>query len=168
MDEDSKEIKAEDIKVETEGGASKTLRKGSNPLIIVGILVIVGLIGLYAMRIKNRTLSSQPSTQVKGQQGAQAAATNGPVKEFTVDGSNFTFNPNTINVNKGDTLKITFKDDDGTHNLVIDGYNVSTSTIHTGDSATVQFVADKTGTFAYYCSVDSHREKGMVGKLIVQ
>jgi uncharacterized cupredoxin-like copper-binding protein len=32
----------------------------------------------------------------------------------------------------------------------------------------VQFVADKTGTFEFYCSVGNHRQMGMVGTLVVQ
>lgn len=164
MEDDIKESETRKVQEDS----AKDSKKGFNPLIIVGTLGLAVLIGLYAFRGRSVGPSGQTSPQVQGSQSVQESAPSGPVKELTVDGSNFTFNPNTINVNKGDTVKITFKDDDGTHNLVIDGYNVSTNTIHTGDSATVQFVADKTGTFAYYCSVDSHREKGMVGKLIVQ
>ena len=91
----------------------------------------------------------------------------GTVKEFTVLGTNYTFNPATITVKKGDTVKITFKDDDGFHDLKIDGYNVATQRVNTGGESSVQFVADKTGSFEYYCSVDSHREKGMKGTFVV-
>jgi len=37
-----------------------------------------------------------------------------------------------------------------------------------GTPTSVTFVADKTGTFEYYCSVGNHRAQGMVGKLIVE
>lgn len=93
---------------------------------------------------------------------------NAPVKEFTIDGSNFSFNPSTITVNKGDTVKIIFKDDDGTHNLAIDGYNVSTNVIGGGSRDSIQFVADKAGSFEYFCSVGAHRDLGMTGTLIVK
>ena len=92
----------------------------------------------------------------------------GPVKEFTVNGSNFAFDPATITVDKGDTVKINFKDDDGRHNLVVDGYNISTNVIGGGESDTITFVADKTGSFEFYCSVSNHRDLGMSGTLIVK
>lgn len=99
---------------------------------------------------------------------AAVEQTPGNIKEFTVDGSNYSFNPAEIRVKKGDTVKITFKDGDGQHNLVVDGYNVSTSTIGPGSTDSVTFVADKAGTFEYFCSVDSHRDLGMKGSLVVE
>ena len=89
------------------------------------------------------------------------------VKEFNVNGKNFSFDPSQITVKKGDKVKITFKDEDGFHNLVISGYNVETKKINTGQEQTVEFIADKTGQFEYYCSVTGHREKGMKGTLTV-
>lgn len=89
------------------------------------------------------------------------------VKEFTIVGSNYQFLPSSITVNDGDTVKINFKDDDGVHNLVVDGYNISTNTVRGGSQDTIQFVANKAGQFAYYCSVAGHRDLGMTGILIV-
>ncbi len=87
---------------------------------------------------------------------------------FTVNGGNFYFTPNTIKVKKGDTVKIIFKNDGGMHDFVIDEYHVATSRIGTGAEQTVTFVADKAGSFEYYCSVGSHRQMGMKGTLIVE
>jgi len=90
------------------------------------------------------------------------------VKEFTIDGSNFSFVPKEIKVSKGDTVKITFKDLDGMHNLVVDGYNVKTNIIKGGTQDSITFLADKVGQFEYYCSVGNHKESGMVGAFIVE
>ena len=89
-------------------------------------------------------------------------------KDFTVVGRSFSFSPSAIRVKKGDLVKITFKDEDGFHNLTIDGYNVKTSSINSGQEAVLTFTADRTGTFSFYCSVDSHREQGMQGTLTVE
>ena len=94
--------------------------------------------------------------------------TSGPVKEFTVTGSNFAFAPATISVKKGDTVKITFVNSGGTHDLKIDEFNAATAKLAAGKQETVTFVADKAGTFEYYCSVGSHRAMGMKGTLTVQ
>src|SRR3989344_1215673 len=92
----------------------------------------------------------------------------GAVKEFTVEGSPFKFVPNVINVKKGDTVRVTFKNVTGTHDFVIDEFDVRTNQIGEGEEEEVEFIADKAGTFEYYCSVGNHRAMGMVGKLIVE
>ncbi|KKU52584.1 MAG: hypothetical protein A3H69_05720 [Candidatus Sungbacteria bacterium RIFCSPLOWO2_02_FULL_47_9] len=89
-------------------------------------------------------------------------------KEFTVSGQSFSFSPSTITVNRGDKVKIVFKDQGGFHDLRIDGYNTGTQRINTGGEAFVEFTADRVGSFEYYCSVGSHRASGMHGTLIVQ
>ena len=100
--------------------------------------------------------------------GATTGAAVGTTKSFTVTGSNFAFAPSTLSVKKGDTVKITFKMASGTsHDFVIDAFNVRTNRLEAGDSQTVTFVADKTGSFEYYCSVGQHRAMGMKGTLTV-
>jgi plastocyanin len=89
-------------------------------------------------------------------------------KEFTVTGSNYSFSPNAITVKKGDKVKITFKNSNGFHNFVLDEFNVTSKTINGGASDTVEFTADKTGSFRYYCSVGNHRAMGMWGTLKVE
>lgn len=90
------------------------------------------------------------------------------VKSFTVTGSNFKFDPNTITVNKGDKVKITFVNSAGFHDWKIDEFGAATKQINAPGTEVIEFTADKTGTFEYYCSVGKHREMGMVGKLVVQ
>ncbi len=92
----------------------------------------------------------------------------GGQKEFSVTGSNFQFVPSELRVKKGDKVKITLVNSGGRHHLVVDGYNVSTQVIQGGASDSVSFVADKAGTFEYFCSVANHRQMGMRGNLIVE
>lgn len=100
--------------------------------------------------------------------GVSVDATTGTTKEFTVTGSNFAFTPTTLTVNKGDHVKITFKNSGGFHDIVIDEFNVKSARINGGDSVTVEFDATKTGSFEYYCSVGNHRAMGMKGTLVVK
>ena len=90
------------------------------------------------------------------------------VKTFNVSGSNFNFSLTEIKVRKGDRVKIIFKNTDGFHDWVIDEFNAKTARIQAGQTAEVEFVADKVGTFEYYCSVGSHRANGMKGNLVVE
>ncbi len=89
------------------------------------------------------------------------------VKQFTVVGSNFAFSPSTLTVNKGDKVRIVFQSQ-GTHDWVVDAFNARTKVLTTGQSETIEFIADKTGSFEYYCSVGSHRQMGMKGTLVVK
>ena len=90
------------------------------------------------------------------------------VKEFTVSGTNYTFDPSTIKVNKGDEVKITFKNTQGFHDWVIDEYGVATKQTNAPTTEVLEFTADKVGSFEYYCSVGSHRAMGMKGTLVVE
>lgn len=99
---------------------------------------------------------------------APAAAPQGPTKTFNVSMANFSFDVKEMKVKKGDTVTVNVKNNEGFHDWVIDDFNTRTKQLKAGESATVTFVADKTGTFEYYCSVGQHRKFGMVGKLIVE
>ena len=95
-------------------------------------------------------------------------ATESEVKTFYLDARNFSFSQTEIKVEKGDKVKIVLTSADGFHDWVIDGFNAATSRVNTGQTAETEFVADQAGTFEYYCSVGTHRQIGMVGKLIVE
>ncbi len=89
------------------------------------------------------------------------------IKSFTITGDNFTFSPASMTVNKGDTVRVTFKNMQGFHDFVIDEFMVATKQISAETEEVVEFVADQAGSFEYYCSVGSHRAMGMKGTLIV-
>jgi plastocyanin len=109
------------------------------------------------------TPSPTPTTTPQGTTPTSAA-----VKEFTVTSTGVAFNQKTLSVNKGDRVRITYSNGGGTHDLRIDGYNVGTKVIQGGQKETFEFVADKAGTFEYYCSVGQHRQMGMKGTLTVK
>ena len=92
------------------------------------------------------------------------------VKEFRITASNFKFSMNEITVKKGDIVSIRLKNEGGQHDLRIDGFygKVATRLLQAGQEDTIEFVADKTGRFEYYCSVGSHRQIGMKGTLVVE
>ena len=94
------------------------------------------------------------------------------LKTFTLTGENFKFlmgsqqNPD-LEVSVGDTVRIEFTATSGFHDWSVEGFNKATGKVSDGQSTFVEFVADKKGTFEYYCSIGSHRQSGMKGKLIV-
>lgn len=111
---------------------------------------------------QDQTLKATSSTPP-----VQAAPTT-QEKTFTVEGGEFYFKPNTITVNKGDKVKIIFNNVEGFHDFLIDEIaGAKTKRIQGGQTDTIEFTVDKTGSFEYYCSVGSHRQMGMKGTLIV-
>lgn len=95
------------------------------------------------------------------------------VKTFVVEGKNLKFyidgveNPDIV-VNEGDRVRIELLVSDMMHDWKVDELNAATKVVGTGKTTSVEFVADKKGTFEYYCSVGQHRTNGMKGKIIVQ
>jgi len=89
-------------------------------------------------------------------------------RSFTVIGSNFKFSLAEIKVKRGDTVKIIFQNQSGTHNWQVDEFKAATKILKAGETETIEFVADQKGTFEYYCVVGEHRQMGMEGKLVVE
>lgn len=114
--------------------------------------------------IKDGTTASVGS--VGSVQSGQAGFSQG--SPFTVNGGNYYFKPNIIKVKQGDQVTIKFINDNGMHNFIIDEFNVGTQIIKGGAEETISFIADKKGSFEYYCSVGQHRQNGMKGTLIVE
>lgn len=92
----------------------------------------------------------------------------GNVVSVDVSGFNFGYDISEIRVREGDTVTINFVSTDGFHDWVVDEFDAATEKVRPGTPTSVTFVADRAGTYEYYCSVGSHRAQGMVGTLIVE
>lgn len=118
--------------------------------------------------LPNMEIDSLDDTTPTPGTSAGVDASAGTVKEFTINGTNFAFEPSLITVKKGDKVKITFNSTQGFHDFVVDEFGAATKQIQSPGTEVIEFVADKAGSFEYYCSVGSHRKMGMVGTLKVQ
>lgn len=154
--------------------------KGMNKTIwIVIAIIVIGGIWYFASKSDAPIeLDGQIMPPVNTEASAEGTTTSGAsidvgvslgtVKEFIVTGQDFAFAPTTMTVDRGNTARITFRNTDGTHDFKIDEFGVATKKLGAGESETIEFVADKVGTFEYYCSVGQHRAMGMKGTLIVK
>ena len=89
------------------------------------------------------------------------------VKEFRLEAFQFGYEPSVIEVNKGDTVRIIATSRDVSHGLALLDFGVNI-VIKKGEETTVEFVADKSGEFTFYCSVPCGSGHGtMKGKLVV-
>ena len=89
------------------------------------------------------------------------------MRTFQVKASRFEFSPAEITVNPGDQVSIELTSSDVVHGLYIDGYNLQIAA-DPGQTQTLTFTADQSGTFRLRCSVtcgDLH--PFMIGKLHV-
>lgn len=103
--------------------------------------------------------------------GAPKAGTTqdaGTVREFTVNGGHYAFQPQTIEVNRNDLVKISFTAQDIPHSFTIDEYRI-VKRAGVGQTVTFEFRADRTGTFSYYCNLSQDEKcRNMKGHLIVK
>ncbi len=147
--------------------------------VVIGIVLVAVLgVGGYMVMSKNPATTTEEKTESKTESmnekstGVPSAPENtapGAVKEFTVTASEFAFDVKNITVKKGDTVKITLKNSGKySHDFAVDEFNARTKVIKNGETDSLIFVADKTGTFEYYCGVMKHRVQGQVGKLVVE
>jgi len=95
------------------------------------------------------------------------AAPKTETKEFSMTAKQWEFIPNTITVNKGDTVKLSIRSIDVSHGIALPEFGVS-EFLRPGITTDLEFVADKTGTYSFYCSVQCGAGHGsMRGTLIV-
>lgn len=135
-------------------------------ILIVVILFIAGKSNKTEAPTVNESGGVSNNMPVVGEEGTPEMIVEG-VKEFIVTGKNFSFDPEVIKVNKGDKVRIVFKNTQGFHDFVIEEYGAATKKTQAPTEEVIEFVADKVGSFEYYCSVGSHRQMGMKGTLEV-
>ncbi len=79
----------------------------------------------------------------------------GVIKKFTVtaEKDGWRFVPDLIEINQGDTVKLTIKNNDEyDHGFSVDAFGIS-QRIPANETIDIEFVATQPGDFPYYCSV---------------
>jgi heme/copper-type cytochrome/quinol oxidase subunit 2 len=86
---------------------------------------------------------------------------------FRIDARQFAYSPSELKVNPGDRVTIQLVSNDVVHGLYVDGYDISVEA-DPGRTATLTFVATKTGSFRFRCNVTcGAMHPFMIGKLTV-
>lgn len=142
----------------------------------MSVLVVVAVVYFGVRFMKGETPSEMAegakrdmkkvSQEVTSKEDMKATA-----KEFAMDSyydeKGVWFSVKEIRVKKGDSVRIVVTNTKGMHDFVIDEFGVKQET-PLNEKTVIDFVADKAGTFEYYCSMPGHRAKGQWGKLIVE
>jgi cytochrome c oxidase subunit 2 len=125
-------------------------------VIVVGIVVVAAAYILLSGNIMAPREEIQPT---------------GEIKEFTITAQQWAFNPNLIEADLGDNIKIEIHGlDDGSgsgHGFSLSAFNVN-ELIRKDGSVVVEFFAGKSGSFTFSCSVPCGRgHGGMSGRLMI-
>jgi cytochrome c oxidase subunit II len=104
------------------------------------------------------------SVSALAQESTAAAAPH----EIQVTAKKYEFTPKEIHVKKGEHVKLVVTATDHDHGFRLDEFHVKQK-IKKGETVTVEFVADKAGTFPFKCSVVcGFGHRGMKGTLVVE
>jgi cytochrome c oxidase subunit II len=131
-----------------------------NVLVILALILLGGAayFGFKAFNGSNMVSNNGLNSQT---------ATSSPVKEFNVVARRYSFEPATLTVNKGDHVLINVTTEDTKHGFAIDEFRIKQD-INPGEKTVIEFTADKSGVFTYYCSIFCGSGHGdMKGRLIV-
>lgn len=141
-----------------------------NPVLIIGVVVIILVAAGYFIYGRGGYRAPAPATTQRDQQQVPPASQqDSEVNDITVEANEFSFSPSNISLTTGERVRITFKNvGRNPHNFMIDELGVASQTIPGGGSDTIEFTADKSGTFTFYCSIGNHRSLGMEGELSVE
>ena len=135
-----------------------------NIVFLVLLTVVLGVAGC-SPAVQDNT---EPQQEVENTEQNLENSSNRVIR---VEGFNFGYEPSVITVQAGEEVTVLFKSNEGTHDFVIEGVpeqDIRTAIIGSGDTTTVDFSIDEPGEYTFYCSVGSHRERGMVGTIIVE
>lgn len=132
----------------------------------LAILVIIVIVSAIAMLI-GPTLPAENVIENKTPIQEKTISKEN-IKEFNITAKQWKFDPDTITVNKGDTVRLNIKSIDVAHGFSLPDFGIN-KYLEPGKTITVEFVADKTGEFLFLCSVYCGQGHGnMIGKIIVK
>ena len=124
-----------------------------NLLILSTIIILAaGAIYYFQSAKPNGIQGNQATAQVSGAQNQIM---------ISVDAKRWQFTPDTINVKKGQKVKIIINNIDTTHGINLPDFNVA-------GNDSIEFTADKTGEFIFKCNTYcGNGHLAMQGKVVV-
>lgn len=157
-------------------------KKGN--IFIIAIIVLVVLIGGFfvfkggfnsssnsgegIVAVEKSDIQEEPTSNEENIQKEIPTPKTQETKEFNVIAKQWDFSPSTITVNEGDRVILNIKSIDVNHGFALSTFGIS-EFLSPGNTVKLEFVADKTGTFSFFCNVSCGvGHSRMRGKLVVQ
>lgn len=118
---------------------------------------------------EDAVVQTSENLDMEGDPGAVAQQ----VKTIEIVAKDLDYTPNELRASPGQQLEVTLINrGEVEHNIEFElpkGEKELESNVQPGNRATLTFQApQEPGTYTFYCPVKDHKEKGMVGKLIVE
>lgn len=117
---------------------------------------------------ESSTDSNEDSMETEGDSGDEQASED--MKVVEVSGTEYSFSPSDIEVEKGQKVKVKFTNTGkAPHDFRIPSLGVGTEIIDGGETDSFTFTAEEKGSYPikFECSVPGHAQQGMTGELIV-
>jgi heme/copper-type cytochrome/quinol oxidase subunit 2 len=139
---------------------------------IAGVIIIIIVVAVGFILVRSgKEAASEKMAATTGKPTASTPTPAGPVKEFSTtayfDETGVWYSLKEMRVKKGDVVRVKATNTKGMHDFTLDEFGVKKE-LPLNEEVTIEFVADKTGEFVYYCSKPGHRAKGQWGTLIVE
>ena len=133
------------------------------PILIIGALAVLGIFVFILFPMLTAYQSTQDSGVVQTVEQNQEPV----LREITMVARQWAFEPGTITVNQGDTVKLTIESVDVDHGFALPDFGVNEQLIP-GQTTNIEFVADKKGSYRFFCNVVCGQgHSSMSGLLIV-
>lgn len=89
--------------------------------------------------------------------------------EYTLVGEDGKWSQETIRVKQGEVVRLRLTSDDVVHGFMVEGMDIVVDDVYPGRFTTIEFVADKPGTFAFACTrLCSIAHRKMRGQIVVE
>ena len=131
--------------------------------IILGIIILVLIVGGFYFFTHNSSSNSNsnPSKTTTNTNPSTETVPSSEAKVVTLNAKRWQYAPEKITVKKGNHVKIMITNQDTVHGISIPDYNVQ-------GIDSVEFTADKTGSFQFHCpTFCGSGHKNMTGTLVV-
>lgn len=150
---------------------------GAILIAIIGILawIIFSFSPAWPMTNKSEdqpqpTVSSQPA-DISNLEMTEEKTEDEVNNTIGMEMANFSFKTKELTLKAGETYTINLVNKEGMHDMVIDELNFKSRQLKAGETQelTLTIPMDAAGQeYEYYCSVGSHRQMGMIGKLKIE
>lgn len=81
--------------------------------------------------------------------------------------TDFAFDPDPFEITAGEPVNVTFRVEQGGHNILFEGSTLQFPILEEGDAAVATLVVAEPGTYRMLCTVPGHEAAGMVGEYVV-
>jgi len=132
------------------------------------LFLILGILLISACAQQNPQNGQNLQDAIGQGTPVEQPAQSGGVKEIKMTAKQFAFEPGVIEINKGDKVKLIVTSVDVPHGISIPEYGIN-ERLNPGNPVTIEFTADKQGTFTAFCSVFcGSGHSNMKGKIVVR